>query len=69
MKHRPYVHESNKMFLVIMSPLQQFPRAAYSRARGPGFDIRSGHILSFPLSLIQEGQLSTTDKIWALSTG
>ena len=27
------------------------------RARGPGFDTRSGHILSFALLLIQEGQL------------
>ena len=31
-----------------------------SRGRGAGFDIRSGHILSFLLSLIQEGQLSVT---------
>ena len=28
--------------------------------RGPGFDTRSGHILSFLLPLIQEGQLSVT---------
>ena len=34
--------------------------ASDSRARGPGFDTRSGHILSFLLSLIQEGQLSVT---------
>ena len=33
-----------------------------SRARGPGLDIRSGHILSFLLQLIQEGQLSDTGK-------
>ena len=33
-----------------------------SRARGPGFDTRSGYILSFLLSLIQEGQLSVTGK-------
>ena len=31
-----------------------------SRARGPGFDTRSGRILSFLLPLIQEGQLSVT---------
>ena len=31
-----------------------------SRARGPGFDTLSGHILSFHLPLIQEGQLSVT---------
>ena len=34
--------------------------ASDSRARGPGFDTRSGHILSFLLPLIQEGQLSVT---------
>ena len=32
------------------------------RARGPGFDTRSGHILSFLLPLIQEGQLSVTSE-------
>ena len=31
-----------------------------SRARGPGFDIRSRYILLFLLQLIQEGQLSVT---------
>ena len=36
--------------------------ASYSRARGPGFDTRSDHILSCLLSLIQEGQLSVTDE-------
>ena len=34
--------------------------ASESRARSPGFDTRSGHILSFLLALIQEGQLSVT---------
>ena len=34
--------------------------ASDSRARGPGFDIRSGHIISFLLPLSQEGQLSVT---------
>ena len=29
-------------------------------ARGPGFDTRSGNILSFLLPLFQEGQLSVT---------
>ena len=28
--------------------------------RGPGFDTRSGHVLSFLLPLFQEGQLSVT---------
>ena len=34
--------------------------ASDSRGRGHGFDTRSGHILSFLLLLIQEGQLSVT---------
>ena len=34
--------------------------ASDSRARGPGFDTRSGHILSHFLPLSQEGQLSVT---------
>ena len=33
-----------------------------SRIRGPGFDTRSKHLLSFLLSLIQKGQLSLTGK-------
>ena len=41
------------------------PRSAIGRApdsyvRGPGFDTRSGYILSFLLPLFQEGQLSVT---------
>ena len=36
--------------------------ACDSKARGLGFDARSGHILSFLLPLIQEGQLSVTGK-------
>ena len=36
--------------------------ASDSRARVPGFDTRSGHILSFLLPLTQEGQLSVTKK-------
>ena len=31
--------------------------ASHLRARGFGFDTRSGHLLSFLLPLIQEGQL------------
>ena len=34
--------------------------ASDSRARWPGFDTQSSHILSFLLPLIQEGQLSVT---------
>ena len=36
--------------------------ASNSRTRGPGFDTRFGHILSFPHPLIQKGQLSVTGK-------
>ena len=36
--------------------------ASDSRARGPGLDTWSGHILLFPLQLIKEGQLSVTGK-------
>ena len=44
---------------------QAGPRSAIGRApdsyvRGPGFDTRSGNILSFLLSFFQEGQLSVT---------
>ena len=35
-------------------------RAPDSSVRGPGFDTRSGNILSFLLPLFQEGQLSVT---------
>ena len=34
-----------------------------SRAKGPGLDTRSGHILSFLLLLIQERQLSVTGEV------
>ena len=41
-----------------------------TRKLGPGFDTRSGHILSFLLPLNQEGQLSVTAaKVCARSTG
>ena len=35
-------------------------RASDSRTRGPGFSTQSGHLFSFLLPLIQEGQLSVT---------
>ena len=41
--------------------------ASDSRAKGPGFDTRSEHILSFLLPLIQEGQLSVTGELRAQS--
>ena len=33
-----------------------------TRARGPGFNTRSGHILSYHLRLTPEGQLSVTSE-------
>ena len=41
-------------------PRSAVGKASYSRARGPGFDTRSSHILSFLLPLIQEDQLPVT---------
>ena len=49
----------------VFTPYFAGPRSAVgsasdSRARGPGFDTRSGHILSFLLPLTKDGQLSVT---------
>ena len=44
----------------LAGPRSVFGTTPNSRAGGPGYDTRSGHILSFPLPLIQEGQLSVT---------
>ena len=41
-------------------PRSAIGRAPDSSVRGPGFDTRSGNILSFLLPLFQEGQLSVT---------
>ena len=41
-------------------PRSTIGRAPDSYVRGPGFDTRSGNILSFLLPLFQEGQLSVT---------
>ena len=43
---------------IIARPRSKVGSKSYSRARGPGFDIWSSHILSILLPLIQEGQLS-----------
>ena len=48
-------------------PFEAGPRSAIGRApdslvSGPGFDTRSGNIISFLLPLFQEGQLSDTGK-------
>ena len=52
-------------FKLLISQSKARPRSAVGRAldslvRDPGFDTRSGHILSFLLTLIQEGQSSVT---------
>ena len=44
----------------IAEPHSAVSRAPDSEVRGPAFDTWSGHILSFLLPLIQEGQLSVT---------
>ena len=41
-------------------PRSHFGRAPDSKVRGPGYDTRSGNILSFLLPLFQEVQLSVT---------
>ena len=43
-------------------PRTAIGRASDSQVRGPGFDTRSGNIVSFLLPLFQEGQLSVTGK-------
>ena len=44
----------------VARPRSAFGRAPDSYVRGPGFDTRSGNILSFLLPLFQDGQLSVT---------
>ena len=50
----------SKEYLLTAGPRGSVGNASDSRARGPGLDTRSGHILSFFLPLIQEGQLSVS---------
>ena len=45
-------------------PRSDVGSASGSKARGPGFDPRSGHILSFPAALIQEGTCQSLAKIY-----
>ena len=58
-----------KVDFVHTGPRCAFGSASDSRARGPGLKTRSGHILSFLLQLIQEGQLSLLAKVCARNTG
>ena len=51
--------------VIVIRRVDAGPRSAIGRTpdslvRGPGFDTRSGNILSFLLPLFQEGQLSVT---------
>ena len=50
----------NKNYNNKAGPRSAIGRAPDSQVRGPGFDTRSGNILSFLLPLFQEGQLSVT---------
>ena len=45
---------------IMAGPRSAIGGAPDSQVRGPGFDTRSGNILSFLLPLFQEGQLSVT---------
>ena len=56
----------NPPLLLWAGPRSAVDRAPDSQVRGPGFDTRSGHIFSFLLPLIHEGQLSVTDKSMCL---
>ena len=49
---------SSAIFISVAGPRSAVVSASDSRASGAGFDTRSGHILSFLLPLIQDGQLS-----------
>ena len=44
----------------LAGPVGAIGRASDSLVMGPGFDTRSGNILSFLFPLFQEGQLSVT---------
>ena len=48
--------QQEKMYFVMAGPRKAVSSASDSRARGFGFDTRSGHILKFLLPLIQEGR-------------
>ena len=50
-------------FIMGAGPRSVVGSASGSRARGPGLDTRSGHLLLFLLPLIQEGQLSVTSEV------
>ena len=49
--------------LHVAGPRGAIDRASDSKVRGPGFDTRSGNILSLLLPLFQEEQLSTGESM------
>ena len=53
-------YSQTSFYLTNAGPRSSVGSSSDSRARGPGFDTRSGHILPFLLPLIQEGWLSVT---------
>ena len=55
-------HTHTHTYTHTAGPRRAVGSASDSRGRGPGFDTQSGHILSFLLPLIQEGQLSVTSE-------
>ena len=62
LKERICSRRSHSPEHLLAGPRSAVGRAPDSQVRGPGFDTWSGHILSFLLPLIQEGQLSVTPK-------
>ena len=53
-------HSLNLLRVVAPGRVAQSVGHLTRKVRGPGFDTRSGNILSFLLPLFQEGQLSVT---------
>ena len=73
MVNEPLVFKPLK-FYCIYTWKQAGPRSAIGRApdsyvRGPGFDTRSGNILSFLLPLFKKGSCQLLAKVCARSTG
>ena len=63
------IDTDTRAYILPAGPRSAVGRAPDSQVRGPGFDTRSGNILSFLLPLFQEGQLSVVAKVCVRSTG